>query len=252
MTSVTVTSQTTLAELTTLSLLRFDGFIDRAWIFTQMGRMTGWPLANPLADIPGLRFGRLLGSGGGNGFSVAPNWGVYAWLAHWEDKSHAEAFFAKHQWWLDARERSAQNATFYLRPTMTHGEWGGDRPFTPNPDAYNPDGPVAVITRATIRTRKLLDFWRYVPKTSASIYNHPARLLSLGIGEYPIFMQATFSVWESGKAMTEFAYRSDHHKEAVKLTRERDWYKEEMFTRFQVDEMVGNWEGLANSRLAPF
>jgi len=237
-------------QITTLTLFRFSGLANKAWAFAQMGRMTGWPLANPLADVAGLRFGRLLGSGGGNGFALRPNFGVYAFLGHWDSRAAADRFLSSHPWLLSAKHRTRERATFYLKPTMTHGEWGGQKPFTPEPDAYNPAGPVAVITRATIRTRKLPDFWRYVPKTSASIYDQPARLLSLGVGEYPVFMQATFSVWTSGKAMQDFAYRSDHHKEVVKLTRERNWYKEEMFTRFQVLEVDGRWEGLENLQLA--
>jgi heme-degrading monooxygenase HmoA len=47
-------------------------------------------------------------------------------------------------------------------------------------------------------------------------------------------MQATFSLWDSGKAMQDFAYKSKYHKEVVQLTRDRNWYKEEMFARFQV------------------
>ena len=236
-------------EITTLTLLRFAGLADRAWIFTQMGRMTGWPLENPLAEVAGLRFGRLLGSGGGNGFALRPNLGVYAFLGHWDDRAAAETFFSSHPWFQKAEHRTCGRAHIFLQPTMTHGEWGGQKPFTPAPDAYDPAGPVAVITRATIRTRKLPDFWRYVPKTSASIYYEPARIFSIGVGEYPVFMQATFSLWTSGKAMQNFAYRSKHHKEVVKLTRERNWYKEEMFTRFQVLGMDGEWDGIELPRL---
>lgn len=236
-------------ELTTFTLLRFGDLANKAWAFTQMGRMTGWPLANPLADVAGLRFGRLLGSGGGNGFGLQPNFGVYAWLAHWDDRAVANTFFEDHPWYQSIVHRTCGRATFFLLPTMTHGKWSGQKPFTPAPDAYDPAGPVAVITRATIRTRKLPDFWRYVPQTSASIYDHPARLLSVGIGEYPIFMQATFSVWSSGKAMQNFAYRGKHHKRVVRLTRERDWYKEEMFTRFQITGVEGEWEGLGAAGL---
>lgn len=224
---------------TTLTLMRFTGVANRFWAFSQMGIAIG-----QLAKTPGLRFGRLLGSGGGNGFSVAPNWGVYAWLGHWEDRAAATAFFQENPWYQAARARSTEQLTVHLLATMTHGEWGGERPFPADQEAYDPSLPVAVITRATIRTRKLPDFWRYVPQTSASIYDHPARLLSLGIGEYPIFMQATFSLWTSGKAMQDFAYRSEHHREVVKLTRERNWYKEEMFTRFTVLETEGTWAGL--------
>lgn len=222
---------------TTLTLFRFSSLADRWWIFTQMGLAPG-----KLGRTPGLTFGRLLGSGGGNGFSVRPNFGVYGWLANWEHPSAAADFFAANSWYTEATARSDERITFRLSPTMAHGQWGGDQPFTLG-EEYDPTQAVAVITRATIRTRKLPDFWRYVPRTSASIYDHPDRLLSLGIGEYPIFMQATFSVWRSGKAMQEFAYRSEHHKEVVRLTRERDWYKEELFARFTVTGTEGEWSG---------
>lgn len=229
--------------ITTVTLFRYRSIRDKAWAFTQMGRMLGWPLANPLAGTAGLRFGRLMGSGAGNGFGLRPNFGVYAFLGHWDDRAAADHFFATHPWFLKTVARTCDRATFYLLPTMTHGEWGGERPFSPDPDAYDPAQPVAVITRATIRTRKLPDFWRYVPQTSASVADHPDRKLSIGIGEYPVFMQATFSLWKTGKAMQEFAYRSGHHKEVVRLTRARNWYKEEMFTRFTVLEGVGDWDG---------
>ncbi|MEM9929245.1 MAG: hypothetical protein AAF840_05475 [Bacteroidota bacterium] len=232
-----------MSAITTVTLFRYTSVRNKAWAFTQMGRMLDWPLANPLAGTAGLRFGRLMGSGANNGFGLRPNFGVYALLGHWEDRAAAEQFFASHPWLQQTQHRTCDLATFFLLPTMTHGEWGGQRPFIPNPDAYDPNLPVAVITRATIRTRKLLDFWRYVPSTSAAVYEHQERKLSIGVGEYPVFMQATFSLWTSGKAMQQFAYRSGLHKEVVRLTRERQWYKEEMFTRFTVLEAQGTWEG---------
>lgn len=185
-----------------------------------------------------------MGSGGGNGFSVLPNWGVYAWLGHWESAEAAERFFETDEWYAKAVSHSDHRITFTLAATMTHGEWGGGNPFTARPEEYDPAAPVAVITRATIHPSKLPDFWRYVPRTSASVYDNPERLLSVGVGEYPIFMQATFSIWTSGAAMTRFAYASDHHKEVVKLTRQRGWYREEMFTRFRLLGVRGRWPGL--------
>ena len=222
--------------ITTLSLLHYQGFSERLWALAQMQR------AHPrLTDVPGLEFYRLMGSGGGNGFSVRPNLGVYAWLGQWTDAQSADRFFARHPWFAEVRERTAHRVTFRLEATLAHGAWGGSLPFTPQPEEYDPAAPVAVITRATIRPTKLPDFWRYVPRTSASVYDHPARLLSLGIGEYPIFMQATFSVWESGRAMTEYAYASTYHREVVRLTRERGWYAEEMFSRFRILGVDGAW-----------
>ncbi len=232
-----------MGQITTVTLLRYEGLRNKAWIFTQMGLMPGFPFPSPLAGTKGLKFGRLLGSGAGNGFGLKPNLGVYAFVGHWLDRTAANDFFTTHPWWKKNEKHLTETITFYLEATMTHGEWGGEKPFIPQPEKHDPEAPVAVITRATIRSRKLVDFWRYVPQTSASVYDHPERKLSIGVGEYPVFMQATFSLWTSGKAMRDFAYKSKHHAQAVKLTRERDWYKEEMFTRFRVLEMTGNWRG---------
>ena len=232
--------------ITTLSLFDYRGYRNRFWALTQMQLAP-----DRLARVPGLRFSRLMGSGGGNGFSAAPNWGVYAWLGHWADAAAANDFLSGHPWLDEVTRRTAHRLDFRLEATMSHGEWGGGNPFSPRPDAYDPTEPVAVITRATIRPRKLPDFWRYVPRTSASVYDHPARLLSVGIGEYPIFMQATFSLWTSGEAMTRFAYASEHHREVVRLTRQRDWYREELFTRFRLIDVGGSWPGLDLSAIRP-
>ncbi len=227
------------SQVVTLSLLQFNGWASRWWMFTQMGLAY-----SSLAASTGLRFGRLLGSGGGNGFALRPNFGVYAWLGVWENTQAATLFFEQHPWWQKALSRSQEQATLWLVPTMVHGQWAGQQPFTIH-QAYDPKQPTAVLTRATIRTRKLLDFWRYVPSTSAAIHQQPERLLSLGIGEYPVFMQATFSLWRSGKAMQDFAYQQQDHREVVRLTRERKWYKEELFARFSLLKIEGKWVGLS-------
>ena len=190
-----------------------------------------------------------MGSGGGNGFSLYPNWGVFAWVGHWETAAHADRFFTDNHWYQEVVAHSAHRITFRLEATMAHGQWGGSNPFTPRPDRYDATRPVAVITRAIIYPHKLPDFWRYVPRTSASVYTHPARLLSVGIGEYPVFMQATFSIWQSGKAMTDFAYASDHHREVVKLTRQRGWYREELFSRFSILGINGSWPGFESVKV---
>ena len=230
--------------VTTVSLLRYDGLKNVSYALAQMGLAPA-----RLAAVPGLRFSRLMGSGAGNGFSLAPNWNVYALVGHWADRAAAKIFFAENDWWQASGERRSHTLTCWLEATMSHGKWGGERPFTAKPENYRPAEPVAVITRATIRPHKLVDFWRYVPQTSASVYDHPDRLLSIGVGEYPIFMQATFSLWTSGQAMQKFAYRSNHHAEVVKLTRERDWYSEEMFNRFRILDITGEWPGLNTTEL---
>jgi len=46
--------------------------------------------------------------------------------------------------------------------------------------------------------------------------------------------QATFSIWKNLEKMNYFAYKHAAHAEVVRLTRERNWYSEELFARFQV------------------
>lgn len=223
--------------MTTLTLHRHAGFADRFRALAQMGLAP-----RRLVGVAGMRFSRLLGSGGGNGFARRPNWGVYAMLTVWEERAAAEAFFAHHPWWQRSLATQCETATFFLEATLSHGAWGGANPFPARPADYDPAAPVAVLTRATIRPRRLPEFWRYVPRTAASAYDQPARRLSIGVGEYPLFMQATFSLWTSGRAMQDFAYASPHHAEVVRRTRQRDWYAEELFARFRVVEATGSWE----------
>jgi heme-degrading monooxygenase HmoA len=61
---------------------------------------------------------------------------------------------------------------------------------------------------------------------------------------------ATFSVWENVEALKNFAYNSPEHQEAIKKTRQIDWYKEEMFARFQPYRSLGKWGG--EDLLAPY
>ena len=62
-------------------------------------------------------------------------------------------------------------------------------------------------------------------------------LFTLGIGEAPVGLQGTFSIWRDAKAISDFAYRRPAHAEVVRKTHDLDWYAEEMFTRFQVDSV---------------
>lgn len=41
----------------------------------------------------------------------------------------------------------------------------------------------------------------------------------------------------------EFAYKSKDHQNAIKKTRQLDWYKEELFSRFQPYRSEGTWNG---------
>ena len=125
-----------------------------------------------------------------------------------------------------------------LEPTSAHGKWSGKEPFG-NPKVKQPAGKVAVLTRATVRPGRLKNFWKNVPPVATIMNRTKGFIASVGIGEAPFFMQATFSIWESIDDVIKFAYKDEEHAKVVKLTRDEDWYSEELFARFIIVEVSG-------------
>jgi hypothetical protein len=196
----------------------------------------------PLRRTPGLRFAKLLGTGDGRTFTVrdadARHWGV---LATWASTDAAEAFERSrtaYAWERLADERFVAR----MRPLSSRGSWSRRAPFgDPTPQRW--DGPVAAVTRARIRPRRAATFWRSVPPVSADLQHSPGLRLAIGIGEAPIGLQGTFSLWNSGDALSDFAYRRSPHLEAVRRTAELGWYTEELFARFAVLGVEGTYRG---------
>ncbi|RIY08655.1 spheroidene monooxygenase [Hymenobacter rubripertinctus] len=196
-----------------------------------------------LQRVPGLRFPKLLGSGAG-GFGALPNLRRYGLMAVWESEQAAGAFFGQHPLWQQYRQRTSAIWTARLAPIRAHGLWDGVNPFDYATETAEADEPVLVLTRASIRLRKTPRFWRHIAPVSATIADAPGVRAAIGLGELPIVRQATVSLWDSARAMQEYAYRSEKHKEVIRLTRQEDWYAEELFARFRVLSTEGIWDGL--------
>jgi hypothetical protein len=129
-----------------------------------------------------------------------------------------------------------------LRPIASRGRWAGRAPFG-DPAPRRVDGPVAALTRARIRPSRAREFWRSVPPVSADLHRTPGLRLAVGVGEAPIGLQGTFSVWDGSDALGAFAHRGAAHREAVRRTAELGWYAEELFARFSVLELDGTYRG---------
>lgn len=215
-------------QIVSITFFEYRGFGQKWQALTNMGL-----LPSKIAKVPGLQFFKLMGSGK-DGFSIYPNWSTYSLLAIWENKAAAAAYFDSALFDSQKIQCSAFN-THYLRAYQAHGLWNGRQPFELNGEIQQ-DKPIAVLTRATIKTKYLRRFWKDVPQVSQSIMQKEGRLFSIGIGELPLIMQATFSIWKSPEQMKEFAYKSKYHREVVAKTRKLGWYKEEMFARFEIIE----------------
>ena len=195
-----------------------------------------------LRRTPGLRFAKLLGTGSGRTFTVRDadpgRWGL---LGVWDGAAAAEAFddgpvvgrwrcLADEQW------------TARLRPLSARGRWSRREPFgAPRPHRW--DGPIAAITRARLTPRKALTFWRAVPPVSGDLRASPGLRLAVGIGEAPIGLQGTFSVWDSSAALNSFAYERAPHAAVIRRTAQEGWYAEELFARFALLSADGTLDG---------
>lgn len=222
-----------------LEIFRFKQRSARWWAFKQM------PAAKRvLAEQPGLTFGKLMGTGSGEGFSIWPDFGTYALLTVWEDPKDRH-YFENHSWYQALRFNSESFTKLELRPLSSKGSWQGANPF--QEESLAPEGLpyTMVLTRARIRTARLPQFWQNVPQVSKVIKRTPGLLYSKGVGEWPLIEQATVSFWQDQAAIDTFAYRKHEHQSVIKKTHRYNWYSEELFARFQVLSLSGRslWQG---------
>jgi len=192
--------------------------------------------------MPGLSFAKLLGTGSGRTFT-ASDADVHHWamLGVWTSAEDLRNFEGSplHRRWL---RRSCEQLRVELEPLASTGRWAGRQPF--DVAAASPcDGPVAALTRARLKPRLARSFWAAVPPVVQALHGSAGLVLSLGIGEAPIGLQGTFSIWRSADDLATFAYRNPDHRRVIKQTKSTGWYAEELFARFTVRSVSGTYRG---------
>ena len=196
-----------------------------------------------IKKLPGLTFYKLMGTGSGKTFTVRDadlhHWCV---LTVWESEGHSQAYLQSKpakQWAKIATEQ----AHIEMQPLSAKGTWAGKQPFgTPNPERW--DGLTAALTRAAIKPKWWREFWRSVPPVSKDLNATPGLITSLGIGEAPIGLQGTFSIWQDNDSITAFSVRQKPHAAVIARTHETGWYSEELFARFKVTNLSGTFAGI--------
>jgi heme-degrading monooxygenase HmoA len=191
------------------------------------------------ARIHGLRFAKLVGTGSGQSFSVRDadprHWGL---ITVWDDEADARVF-EQGEVVTSWDRHSFEKARFVLDPIHSRGAWGGHDPFVPGQKPTD-QTMIAAITRARVRTSAWRTFSTAVPPVALAANASDGLLLSTGIGEAPIGLQGTFSVWRDAMALRSFA-QGTAHQHVVDRTATTGWYSEELFARFSVRSALGSF-----------
>jgi hypothetical protein len=176
-----------------------------------------------------------LGTGGGKGFSLWPDFSTYAFMGVWEHKNDYENFISQNPVFSQYQKRATTQRDLILTSVKSHGKWSGINPFQKSETTISEEASTkkaVVITRATLNWSRLISFWRSVPAASKAIENARGIQYYKGIGEWPFIQQATISIWDDFDAVNSFAYKGKDHANIVKKTRQKKWYKEDLFSRF--------------------
>ena len=210
----------------------------------ESSRLWGWSriVKGPgaLRAVPGLVFSKVLGSGHEGGFGLRPSASRQGLFALFESAQAAANFVAKSALVQDYRDRSREFCWVTLQTWSCRGSWDGhslqvraEEPLT---------GPVAALTRASIKLSKAPAFWRHAPPSEIALANVKGCQLAVGLGEAPFFRQVTFSIWDSVADMNAYA-RSGSHLEAIQAAAQNDFFSESMFARFVPVNVEGQWHG---------
>jgi spheroidene monooxygenase len=202
-----------------------------------------------LAGTKGLTFAKVLGSGENAGFQTKPSLTHQGLFCAFATEADADAFLAGTNPLLQSFRHNARDlVTAKLRAYASRGRWSGCEPLTVT--AQRPTGPIASLTRASIKPTKALAFWRHAPPSEASLRSIEGCLLSAGVGELPLIRQATFTVWETEAAMERYA-RSGAHMTAIREAYANGYFSESLFARFVPISITGTWAGTTWTHHAP-
>jgi hypothetical protein len=191
-------------------------------------------------EVPGLRYAdTAIAAPLGGGFPPpAPQPGRVGLVAFWEDDAALDAFLADHP----VAERLRDGWHTRLRPMRASGHWS--EISLPETHAMEAGEPVCVLTLGRLRLLNTRRFLRANSPAADEAVHHAGLLAATGLARPPRFV-ATFSVWSSTQAMTDYAFgrSGPGHIAAINAHRAKPFHHESLFVRLQPYRSTGAWDG---------
>lgn len=235
-TSATESSQTQAVGTVAVFLLADIAPKHRLWGYARfvIGRFA-------MRHVPGLVMSKVMGSGDGGGFGLKPSSSRQALFCLFTDEDSADAFL-KSPIAQAYAQRAQEFCSAKLRAYSCRGAWSGQSIAVTASPPDSGSGPIATLTRASIRPMSARCFWRMQPASEVSLNEASGCLMATGVGEAPFFRQATFSLWANTAAMEAYA-RTGAHLAAIRAAHEGAFFSESMFARFVPLQLAGRWRG---------
>jgi spheroidene monooxygenase len=170
----------------------------------------------------GLILQKHMGSGKNAGFSVNPSGTHQGLFGLFDTIDNAQQFINTSpllKWYQDHAD---ELFTVKLQAYSVKGKWSGHQlnEVIPTPSS----GPIASLTRASIKPLKTYSFWTKAPPAEIDLHETQGCIISAGV------------------AMDAYA-RSGAHLKAIKAAMQGQYFSESMFVRFQPFDAVGSWKG---------
>jgi hypothetical protein len=204
--------------------------------------MGPWGVGKPA----GLCFAKVLGSGLNGGFGLWPGLRHQGLMVFFEDAASAQRYLREDRALRSRLNAAEDSLVALLRVTSARGSWDGHTlaPATGSAEASDAAaaGPVAALTRASIKPLLARRFWAHSPGSERALAQSQGCHLAVGLGEAPVLRQATFSLWDSVAAMRAYAGSGAHGHAAQEAFRQ-GWFSEWMFARFEPLLVQGRWQG---------
>jgi hypothetical protein len=187
-----------------------------------------------VSQAPGCVLGKVLGTSRAGTTRTSADLRRWAIFAVWESNTARSVFVRESPVLRRWRSAASSLQSWDLEPVRSKGLWGGVNPFPDLPEVTDVTAPVAVLTRASVRPQRWWPFMRSAGRVDDALQQAAGCDLALGIGEWPVGEQATFSLWNSADDIDGFAYNNEVHSDVVRRTFAGRWYSEMLFTRFRV------------------